>query len=503
MRVLGVTRLSVDSDESTSIARQHAAIAAWADGHGHTVAGWVEDTDVSGAVEPRARKSFMPWLDRADEWDIIAAWKLDRISRKVSHFSKLLEWCDKESKAIVSVTENVDSSDVRAGRLMLNMMMSFAEHERDTISQRTRSSLAYHRKHGSYAGGTIPFGFRSVKVGNEYRLEHDPANKKVLEKVIDKAIEGDPLTKIATWLNTSGVPTRYNRAWHHSALKNILTNRILLGESVHNGQTVRDESGEPVRRVEPVITESDWGKLQAALDKRSRGRTRTQSPNMLLYVASCATCSDTIYKCEFKGGRPTTFFPYYICYGAKKKLCPQKNVRADKVDALISDIVLGTIGPLEVLRRDFIPAEDNAERLVYVQRLIEELDDDRHAGVETNRERYQRRKGKLAAEEAELLARPARPAGYRMVSTGRTYADVWPGLDVNERRKILMDGEVRVFIGRGDRSAFHAAEAAWANELSPGFSTRVSLDPADTEMPGVHIFLLWGEQLAKRLGDRL
>jgi hypothetical protein len=88
-----------------------------------------------------------------------------------------------------------------------------------------------------------------------------------------------------------------------------------------------------------------------------------------------------IYKSEFKGSRPTAF-PYYACYEAKQKRCPRRNVRADEIDALISDIILTKIGARQVLRREYVPAEDHAERLTYIQRLIEELDEDRRTGVE-------------------------------------------------------------------------------------------------------------------------
>jgi hypothetical protein len=223
---------------------------------------------------------------------------------------------------------------------------------------------------------------------------------------------------------------------------------------------------------------------------------------MLLNVARCATCGEVIYRCEFKGGRPDIFFPYYVCFGAKQKQCTQRNVRADRVDTLVSDIVLSQIGSLEVLRRVYVPAEDHTERLLYVQHLIEELDEHRRTGVERNGERYRRQKAKYTDEEAVLLEKPFRPAEYRMVPTGQTFDEVWPHLGVNERRGLLLDGGVQVFVGRGSRSAFLAADDAVSEYVTPGLSSAVELEPIDTGKPDLYVFVLFGEQLTKRMARR-
>src|SRR4051794_30226565 len=99
LRVLGVIRLSNDSDETTSPERQRALISNWAQASGHVMAGWSEDLDVSGATRPFARPDLGPWLAAPERFDALAAWKLDRLTRRAAHFVELREWAEEHGKA--------------------------------------------------------------------------------------------------------------------------------------------------------------------------------------------------------------------------------------------------------------------------------------------------------------------------------------------------------------------------------------------------------------------
>ena len=81
MRVLGRIRLSRLTEESPSAARQREIIENWAAANDHEIVGWAEDIDVSGSVDPFEAPALREWWDRKDEWDILCAWKLDRIGR--------------------------------------------------------------------------------------------------------------------------------------------------------------------------------------------------------------------------------------------------------------------------------------------------------------------------------------------------------------------------------------------------------------------------------------
>lgn len=112
LRVLGRVRLSRSTDESTSAERQREIIEQWAQLNDHEIVGWAEDIDVSGAVDPWDTPGLGPWLDpvKAAEWDIICAWKLDRLSRRAVSMHKLFGWCEDQGKTLVCISDNIDLS---------------------------------------------------------------------------------------------------------------------------------------------------------------------------------------------------------------------------------------------------------------------------------------------------------------------------------------------------------------------------------------------------------
>ncbi|GAA2527783.1 recombinase family protein [Pilimelia columellifera] len=96
VRSLAVTRLSRDTDVSSSIERQRADIVRWAAAFDHEVVAWAEDVDVSGGVSPFDRPELAPFLDEdgADSWDIVTCTRIDRLSRRVYHVVDVLRWCE-------------------------------------------------------------------------------------------------------------------------------------------------------------------------------------------------------------------------------------------------------------------------------------------------------------------------------------------------------------------------------------------------------------------------
>ncbi len=158
MRVLGRLRLSRSTDESTSISRQRQIIEQWAEGHGHTLAGWAEDIDVSGSIDPFETRQLGQWLNnRAPDFDVICAWKLDRLGRNAIQLNKLFGWCLDHDKTVVSCSESIDLS-TPVGRLIANVIAFLAEGELESIRERTRASRTNLRELGRWPGGKPPYG---------------------------------------------------------------------------------------------------------------------------------------------------------------------------------------------------------------------------------------------------------------------------------------------------------------------------------------------------------
>src|SRR5579859_5316793 len=138
MRILGAARLSHDTDESTSIARQREQIELTTRARGDTLVHITEDTDVSGAVAPDRRPELGPWLtdpSLVGQWDVLMVAKLDRLTRSSQDFARLVEWCQDHGKTLVSISESIDLGTA-AGRLAVDIFVRFAQYERERMSER-------------------------------------------------------------------------------------------------------------------------------------------------------------------------------------------------------------------------------------------------------------------------------------------------------------------------------------------------------------------------------
>ena len=126
--------------------------------------GWVQvddrydDGGISGStLERPALKRLLEDI-RAGRIDVVAVYKIDRLSRSMLDFLKLIELFERHKTTFVSVTQSFNTTDA-AGRMHLNIMMTFAQFEREVIGERIRDKIAASRKKGIWMGGWAPFGY--------------------------------------------------------------------------------------------------------------------------------------------------------------------------------------------------------------------------------------------------------------------------------------------------------------------------------------------------------
>src|SRR4029077_13070407 len=146
------------------------------------------------------------WLNnRADRFDVIAAWKLDRISRNSIRLNKLFGWCLDHDKTVVSTSEGIDLS-TPVGRLIANVIAFLAEGELEAIRERTISSRRKLRETSRWAGGRPPYGYRAVDSPSGGKvLEIDPEAYEVVRRIVAEVLDSLPLARIADGLNRDGV----------------------------------------------------------------------------------------------------------------------------------------------------------------------------------------------------------------------------------------------------------------------------------------------------------
>ncbi|AEJ92399.1 serine integrase [Mycobacterium phage Timshel] len=447
MRVLGRVRLSRFSDESTSVERQREIIAKWAADNDHTVVGYAEDVDVSRSVDPFDTPALGPWFtpEQRGEWDIVACWKLDRIATGSIYLNKVMAWCGEHEKSLVSVTENFDLG-TWVGRLIANVIAGVAEGELEAIRERTQASRRKLVAVGRWTGGRPTYGYRAVEQdGGGWTLEPDPESSAILRRIVDRALAGESTLSIVRGLNDEGVlsPADYVRyrngkptlgaKWTTTATLDLMRSRTLLGQIVHNGAVVRDDSGKPVLGGPPLIDYDTFTRLQAALDARSRTqKVERVDASPLLGVAVCWECgSNLFHQRQMNRGKP---YRYYKC----PNKCSQA-VKADDAEAVVEDMFLDKVGGHDELERVFIPGADHSTELREAQEAVDELT--KVLGTMSSNTVRTAVLGQLEALDKriqELECLPLTEARVELQPTGRLYRDAWGSLDSDGRRELLV-----------------------------------------------------------------
>ena len=165
-------------------------------------------------------------VDAGDVDTVIIA-KLDRLTRSVADLAVLLKRFERRGVSLVSVADSLDTRSA-AGRLVLNIMVSVSQWEREAIGERTRDAMRHKRAKGECVGN-VPFGFR--RAGDGPALDADGAEQAILTRIQALKREGRTLRGIAAELNRSGLKTRRGTAWRFQYVAHALrsTNATVTG----------------------------------------------------------------------------------------------------------------------------------------------------------------------------------------------------------------------------------------------------------------------------------
>ncbi|MFI9768592.1 recombinase family protein [Streptomyces sp. NPDC052415] len=466
-RVLGAVRLSILKDDTTSPEKQRQAVEHWTAGPAvdGRIAGWAEDLDVSGAMHPFKRPGLGPWFnERADEWDVLAVWKLDRLSRKAGHFAEVFEWCQKHGKSIVSVTEGIDMS-TPMGKMFAQIIAAFAEGELDTIRARALSGSAARKAKGVWIGGVEPYGYRFERQeGGGKKLVQEPKYAELFSEIVER-LKGDWSSyKIALDLNKRGVPTWRDHlrivkgedprgvAWTANAIRAIAMNPTVAGIYTYKGENVVDENGENVRITDdPLMNFAEWSEFVAALKSDRPVRRSTPSRSMLGGVATCQGCGARMS--SNKKTKPNgRVHHYYACNNVNTGTCPNPGrIRRDDLDTAVGTFVKVTLGPLPVMERTGNSISQAKIELAEAEATLDRLEADYLAGrfkTDVQVERYwgqhEFQSAKVERLREEIKTAEDAPAWKE---TGRTYSEEWTTKDDEQKRVFLQRHGISVTVG--------------------------------------------------------
>ena len=232
-----------------------------------------------GNLERPALQQLLRDID-AGLVDVIVVYKIDRLTRSLADFAKLVEAFDAKEISFVAVTQQFNTT-TSMGRLTLNVLLSFAQFERELSSERVRDKVAASRKKGKWMGGSVPLGYDS----KDKKLVINQSEAKTVRMIFDRYLALRSFQKLIDELNQGTVVTKTRQikgkvsggfSFTYGPLAYLLKNRTYLGESGHKGSWFAGEH-------EPIIDRDTFEQVQRLLKSNSVRRTgRPQQTGALL-----------------------------------------------------------------------------------------------------------------------------------------------------------------------------------------------------------------------------
>ena len=278
-----------------------------------------------GTLERPALKRLLADIE-AGRLDVVVVYKIDRLSRSLMDFARLVEVFDRKQVTFVSVTQAFNTT-TSMGRLTLNVLLSFAQFEREVIGERIRDKFAASRRKGMWMGGWAPLGYDI----RDRKLVVNETEAKLVHSIFARFSRGTPPQILIEQLVKEGSLNKQGKPIEKGYLYRVLNNRLYLGEAVHKGTSYPGEH-------EPIIETSLWDKVHALIKgsphtKRTRplGRTPALLKGLLFAPNGVAmTPSHTR-----KGGRLYRYYASTDCLKRAGSVSPIRRIPAADIEAVV------------------------------------------------------------------------------------------------------------------------------------------------------------------------
>jgi len=310
-----------------------------------------------GTLERPALQELLTDIE-AGRIDIVVVYKVDRLTRSLLDFAKLVEAMDQAKVSFVSVTQSFNTT-TSMGRLTLNMLLSFAQFEREVTAERIRDKIAASKAKGMWMGGTPPLGYepdgRSLKIVEEHAA--------LVRSLFDHYLELGNVRLLAERLERSGTrsPVRTSKRgkqfgggfFSRGQLYTILRNPIYVGKIAHKGKVFEGKH-------EAIVKQDLWERVQAQLTENIQGIRRVRSKNAallkdLLFDETRAPLIP-VHSVKKQGDGASTRYRYYVSKAGHHKTDDQSSqpMRVPAVE--LETLVVGELtkllaDPLELASR--------------------------------------------------------------------------------------------------------------------------------------------------------
>jgi site-specific DNA recombinase len=221
-----------------------------------------------GNLDRPALKRLLADIE-AGRIDVVVVYKIDRLTRSLADFAKLVEAFDARSISFVAVTQQFNTT-TSMGRLTLNVLLSFAQFERELSSERVRDKIAASRRKGKWTGGTVPLGYEA----RDKKLVVNKSEAETVRTIFQLYIELKSFGKLVAELDRRGIVTKrrdtkvpkYNGGipFTYGPLAYLLKNRVYIGEVHHGGKWFKGEQKD-------ILDRQTFERVQALLETNAKG----------------------------------------------------------------------------------------------------------------------------------------------------------------------------------------------------------------------------------------
>jgi site-specific DNA recombinase len=345
------TRVSTEhglEQEFNSLHAQREAAQAYVESQAHE--GWklirdhYDDGGFSGGSmeRPALQKLLADIKER--RIDIVVVYKVDRLTRSLTDFARLVELFEEHGVSFVSVTQSFNTTS-SMGRLTLNVLLSFAQFEREVTGERIRDKIAASKRKGLWVGGVVPLGYQ-VK---DKKLILDQDEAQTLRLIFELYRELGSLPKLQRELRERGIVTRSRTlssgktigrvSLTNGPLVHLLRNRMYLGEINHRDKSYPGEH-------QPIIDQALFDAVQATLDENRRGRRLTSQRSEALLLGKLYDDRGNRMTPSYaikKGVRYRYYVSCVLAQGRKEEAGSVSRVAAEAIERLVLDAIQGAL----------------------------------------------------------------------------------------------------------------------------------------------------------------
>jgi DNA invertase Pin-like site-specific DNA recombinase len=316
-----------------------------------------------GNMDRPALKQLLADIE-AGKIDTVVVYKVDRLSRSLLDFSQLVGLFDRHKVSFVSVTQQFNTT-TSMGRLTLNILLSFAQFEREIIGERIRDKVAAAKRKGKHTGGPPVLGY-DIDTQNR-KLVVNPAEADLVRRIFRLFAQLGSGMKVAQALNADGFRTkawttrsgkvRPGQPWDKIAVNRVLNNVKYVGQVSHKGTMYDGEH-------EAIIDRKTWDRAQEILATNHNARaahSRRKTPALLGGLIRCGTCGKAMGVTFTR--RRGKEYRYYLCGKAAKQgydQCPVKSVAAGEVEKAVFEQLRGVFRSPDVVARTLRAVEAEA-----------------------------------------------------------------------------------------------------------------------------------------------